>query len=198
LAENADYIKVLKEFGIHFWNNGWRDVDYNADAYDGVICAKGFDVIGWNVYDVEPKYLPLGLTGEEEFMRTDFCFHWTNFLRYHPESNFERVPEWIAYFNRQAEIFGTMLSRDTAFAESQALYNRFAKLDFTENKCVIDLSDVDAKNAIGKKNEFYISLKDGVAPKDCSGGEISLYETRKEFKTFKITRTGEKIVTIVL
>ncbi len=195
LRENADYIKVLKEFGIRYWNNGWYDVDYNVVVYDGIICAKGFGVADWNAYDVEPKYLPLGLCGDEEFPKTDFCFHWTNFLRYHPESNFERIPEWVKYFNRQAEVFGTMLSRDTAFAESQALYNRFATLVFEDGKCIIDASAVDAKNAIGKKDEFYISFKNDVTPKSCTGAEISLYETKNEFKTYKTERKGsDKII----
>ncbi len=195
LEENSDYIKILKEFGIRYWNNGWCDIDYNVDVYDGIICAKGIFVVDWNVYDIEPKYLPLGITGEEEFPKTDLGFHWTNFLRYHPQSNFERLADWVGYFNRQAEIFGTMLSRDTAFAESQALYNRFAKLDFTDGKCVIDTSEVDAKGAIGLRDDFYISFKNPISPKLCEGGDMSLYEVKKEFKTYRIERKNcDKII----
>ncbi len=88
-----------------------------------------------------------------------------------------------------------MLSRDTAFAESQALYNRFAKLDFTDGKYVIDVSAVDAKGAIGLHNDFYISFKNSISPKACTGGDISLYETKKEFRTYRIDRRNcDKIV----
>ena len=45
------------------------------------------------------------------------------------------------------------------------------------------------------KKEFYVSLKNGVVPKGCIGGKISEYETKKEFKTYKIEREeSDKII----
>ena len=43
------------------------------------------------------------------------------------------------------------------------------------------------------KNELYISLDNGVEPRECVGGKIELYETKKKFKTYKITDFKEKI-----
>jgi hypothetical protein len=132
----------------------------------------------------------------EEYPMADFCTHWTNYLRWNPENNFEYVPAWIEYLKKNAEIFGVMLSKDIAFAASQVLYNRYAKLEVDDCKCIIDLSEVDNKNAIGLKNEFYISFKNDVVPKECFGGNISLYDTRKEFKTYKIERAGGSLIKI--
>lgn len=177
---NRDYIRILKDYGIQFWHNGWSQFDDNVGVCDGVICAKGFEVVTWDAYDVDPNYLPLGLTGEEEKPRTDFCFHWTNFIRFHPENNFQRLDAWADYFHRQAEVFGVMLSKSTPFAASQAVYNRFAKMEIVDNCCTIDLTEVDSKNALGLKNEFYISFRKGFVPKTIEGAELSLHETKQD------------------
>ena len=186
---NAAYAEVLREYGILYWNNGWGNYDDNVGVTQGIICAKGFEVVRWNAFDVDPMLLPIKLTEGMEKPQTDFCFHWTNFIRYHPEHNFERVDAWVDYFNRHGDIFGVMLSRDTAFADSQAVYNRFARVTATETGCTIDLTQVDNKNAIGLKNEFYISIRGGAKPKTVTGGTAEVYDTRKDFVTYKITRT---------
>lgn len=167
--ENRDYIKILKDHGIQFWHNGWSQLNDNVAVCDGMICAKGFEVVTWDAYAVDPDRLPLGLTGAEEKPKTDFCFHWTNFIRYHPENNFERLDAWVNYFHRQAEVFGVMLSKSTPFAASQAVYNRFAKMDIGENSCRIDLTEVDSKNALGLQDAFYISFRKNIASKSAEG-----------------------------
>ena len=59
--------------------------------------------------------------------------------------------------------------------------------------CKIDLSKIEAERVDCHKNEFFISFKNGVAPKSCEGGEISLYREQKEFKTYKIVHTADKV-----
>jgi len=105
---------------------------------------------------------------------------------------------WVDYFNRQADVFGVMLARDITFAGSQALYNRFAKVEQTENTCTIDFTEVDAKQAIGLRNEFYISFRNGTKLGELVGGRIEVYETRKDFTTYKVTRTGSGNITFTL
>ena len=90
-----------------------------------------------------------------------------------------------------------MLSKDIEFAGSQAVYSRYSKLDMTEDKCIIELSEIDNKDAIVLKKEFYISFKNNVVPLNITGGRISVYETQKEFKTYKIVRDGSKMVEIM-
>ncbi len=187
---NKMYAKIISEYGMNVWENGWGALGENGmGVCNGVVCLKTpRDVTNWDAYDVDPDYLNLYYPEGSENTGPDFCSHWTNYLRWNPEKNMECVPKWISYFKRQSEVFGFMLSKDVEFAGSQAIYSRFAKLDFAENKCLIDLSEVDAANAIVLKNEFYISLKNGIIPKVCVGGKIEEFETKKEFKTYKITR----------
>ena len=108
----------------------------------------------------------------------------------------EYLPKWVNYFNRQAEVFGTMMAKDVLFAASQAVYNRFAKVDFIDGKYVIDLAEVDKQNAHALKNEFYASFKTRELPTACEGGTLSLYETKKNFVTYKIERNGAGKVTV--
>lgn len=189
---NIMYGKIIREYGMNVWENGWGSLENRGKVAvtGGTVCLKAGsgDHVAWDAYDVDPDYLGLYVKEGTEYPNPDFCIHWTNLIRWNPEKNMEYVPKWIAYLKRQSEVFGTMLSRDVEFAGSQAVYSRFSKLDFADNKCIVDLSEVDALNAEVLKNEFYISFKNGTAPTKCIGGTIEEYETKKEFKTYKIVR----------
>ena len=191
---NIEYARVLRKYGLLYWGNGWVNHDKYVDTIEGMIISKGACIVPWNAYDVDPSYLEI--TTDPEKIGTHIGAHLANFIRYNHEKNFEYVDAWIDYFKRQAEVFGTMLARDTAFSCSQTLYSRFAKTEKTDGRYIIDLSDVDRQYAIGKKNEFYVSLKNGTEPSSCEGGRISLYETKASFKTYKIERDGTSIVKI--
>ena len=195
---NIRYAGILKEYGIDIWPNGWTGmIGGTAAVLDGMVALSSKpEGIHWNAYDVDPDYLNLFNT--ETRRRTDFGIHWPNLLRWNPEHNLERLDKWVAFFNRQAEVFGSMMSKNNYFAASQAVYSRYATLQFADNKCVIDLSDVDAHKARALKNEFYISFRNGVSPKAITGGTICEYETKKAFKTYKITRDGSDKVIITL
>ena len=91
-----------------------------------------------------------------------------------------------------------MLARDIEFSAAQALYQRFASLTEEENEIKIDTAAVDAKATIAEKNTLYVSIKRGKSPVFCSGGEISLYEEKRDFKTYKIERSGDSKITIKL
>jgi len=198
-SDNTDYAKILnKEYGMIYWPNAWSYFKDSTDVSEGVICFKGKSVTPWNSYDVDPGYLDFMITEDTELPLADAVYHWANFIRYNPENNLERLGGWVDYFNRQAEVFGAMLSKDTAFAASQIIYNRFAKLDITENTCTIDFTEVDAKQAVGLRNEFYISIKNGVLPESCFGGSIELYETKQQFRTYKITRNNTSTIKLTL
>jgi len=196
--ENAEFAEILKSFGILHWKDVWSDMDGFADVSRGLICEKCIVPIPWDAYAVNPAYLPLYYTENNPHQATDFTSHWTNYIRFNPENNMEFLSAWTEYYLRQAEVFGVMLSRDIPFAASQALYNAFAKTEITDGKCIVDLKNVDAKGAIALKNEFYVSMKNGTEPKGCEGGTIELYETKQNFKTYKITRenTDKLIITL--
>lgn len=191
---NLAYSRVLRDRGMHYWCNSWRDHDVTADTINGLIITKGIGIIPWNAYDYDPDYIPI--VGEGEFGGPTYGCHLTNFIRFHHEKNFEYVPKWINYFKKQAAVFGYMLSRDMAHTSSQAMYERFAKLTETDCGCTIDLTDVDAQGAIALAPELYISFRGGLEPATCEGGEISLYEEVGDHKTYRILRGDSKTVTI--
>jgi len=197
--DNRDFARVLREHGILYWPNGWSFMkNETVGVTEGIICMKGFGVVPWNAYDVDPKYLPFPIAEDYTLPMSDFCLHWTNFLHFYPEDGMNYLPDWIAYFKKHAEIFGVMLSRDMEFAASQVLYCRHAQVDITENTCLVDLRNVDSIDAVGKRNEFYISFRNGTEPKACEGGSIELYETKQNFRTYKIVRTVGNTVKIAL
>jgi len=196
---NIMYGKVIREYGMNVWENGWGSLKdrRGIGVTGGTVClrAGSDDPVAWDAYDVDPDFLSLH-AGEEGEQNPDFCIHWTNLLRWNPEKNMDNVPKWINFLKRQSEVFGTMLSRDVEFAGSQAVYCKYSKIDFEENKCIIDLSGVDSAGAEVLKNEFYISFKNGTLPKECKGGKMEEYESKKEFKTYKITRDESNKVVI--
>ena len=131
-----------------------------------------------------------------EYTNPAMGFHWTNFLRLDPQRNMENLDGWIKYFNRQSEIFGNMLSRDVGFASNQAVYSRYAKLTVDGNKYTIDLSKVDATEALSLLDHFYVSVKGQVKPDSCVGGDISIYEKKKWHTNYEIKRDEHsKIIT---
>jgi hypothetical protein len=86
-----------------------------------------------------------------------------------------------------------MISRDFEFSAIQQYHYRLASIEYADNSYVIDLSRLLKQNYDGLKNEFYVSLKKGIMPKSCVGGEIELYEEKRDFNTYKITYSDEKI-----
>ena len=70
----------------------------------------------------------------------------------------------------------------------------FARLDVTDGKCRIDLSEVKKIKPAHLPDEFYVSFASGTVPGACSGGKISLYEEHREFNTYKVEHTGDCVV----
>ena len=66
-----------------------------------------------------------------------------------------------------------------AFSAAQLLYHVYAKTEIVDGKYVIDLTDVDSVDAMGKRNEFYLSIKKDTSVTAIEGGNISEYETKK-------------------
>jgi len=203
---NEHYCEMMQEYGIRLWENGWQDLNNEEEkgigVSSGIVCLhsapfNGGESLAWDAYDVDPEYLKLYYTEDIPFVSPDACIHWTNLIRWNPENNMEFVQKWINHFKKQAEVFGVILSKNSEFAASQAAYTKFAKTKCTEDKYIIDLTDVDKSGVLALKNEFYVSIKNGTVPEKCVGGTIEEYETKKEFKTYKITRDGSNRVEIL-
>ncbi len=198
VEEFAEFAKEFKSRGYRYWANGWLQLNQGGHLLNDVLLMKesGNGMAPWNAYDFDPSILPDCIEAWEE-QRTVYGMHWTNFLRFNPARNMEYLPDWIAFFKRQAEIFGVMLSKDIAFAGNQLLYVQHAKLMFEENKCIIDLTDVVNQEFSDRKNEFYISFMNGVTPKECIGGKMEIHEMHNKFRTYKITHTGDKVEVVI-
>ena len=87
-----------------------------------------------------------------------------------------------------------MISRDFIFSANQQLYHSFANLSDEGDKVIVDTSYIASKKLEEYTKEFYISFKHGTEPKECLGGEISLYEEKRGFTTYKVTHTEDKII----
>ena len=192
---NIEYAKILRKYGILYWSNSWQDLNTHSATIEGILISKGDgSITAWNAYGGNPKYLKLNAPGG--VVGTHLCGHLANFVRYDPEDNFEYVDAWVEYFNKYTELFGSMLARDNAESCSQSYYASTATVSAVDGGYEIDLTKVDATDAPGLKNEFFVSLRGGVEPKACEGGKISLREEKPGFKTYRIERDGSSKVVI--
>ena len=192
-AGNIAYSEVLREYGMEYWANSWMNSDEHIDIINGLITSKGRCICAWNAYGMNPKYLaPL----DRSKIDTHICGHLANFIRINPEDNFEYTDAWVKHFDENYNFFGNMISVDNAESSSQTFYSKFAKVEKWADGYAIDFSAVDAMGAIGLKNELFVSMKDGTAPKSIVGGSIALYEEKAGYKTYKITRGGSAWVKI--
>ena len=192
-------ISVIKKHNIPYWHNGWKDKQGHIEFFDGLMfIEESFNChIPWNACDVDPLLVnDFAKEGDEEFGSV-MSTHWPNYLRYNKEYNLERVENWKKFFERQSEIFGLMTSKDIAFAGNQAIYRNYSKIETEKNVIKIDVTKaatVSPKHTFG---EFYVSLKNNLVPKEIKGGSFELYETHKDFKTYKVKHT-ENIVEIIV
>jgi hypothetical protein len=184
----------LHKRGIRYWTNGFNfEENESMRVVNGVVCCrKGRastpdDVpTPWNAYDVDPTEF-----GDfDENQRCVFGLHWTNVLRFDPKKNIEQLKPWVNYIKRQSEIFGLVNAKNIIEAMNQHMYYCFAKTEFDNGVCKIDLSEVERQKVDCHKNEFFISFKNGTEPKAVTGGKIELYQTKKDFKTYKVAHDG--------
>ena len=197
----SDLAERLKKLGVKYWANGGFSFEGPLGTYSDIaVMKKGGSYDGkygpmppWEGYDIDPE-LFMPFVDKRNVGGTKMVgMHWTNLLRLNPKRNFENLPLWIDYFNRERETFGTMIAKDVEFSVTQQFYNLYSKVDICEGKCAIDVSDAVAKKTSPCKDEFYISFTKDIAPKSCLGGEISLYEEHKEFNTYKVIHNANKI-----
>ena len=193
---------IIRDYGFKYWTNGYFPFKGPIGVSNGVICLpqygkKGRDYSTWNVYDDDPsRYGDFIIPGSENNSCV-FGMHWTNMLRFNPENNYKVVEPWVDYFNRQSEVFGSMNARDFASSANQQFYTSFARMNVEGNVCAIDLSDVLAKKPSRESDEFFVSVKRGIAPINCVGGALTLYEEHREFNTYKIAHNATRVTLLL-
>lgn len=182
----------LYERGIRNWTNKYPFKD-PVRSVSGVTCVtsggampKTFQSPPWNCYDFDPEVLGHFVSHENRGGVATFSMHWPNILRFNPKRNAESIGRWIDYFKAEAEIFGTMLSKDLAFAGNQLFYHHHTKVERTKNGYRFDLSEVKAKKSAHHPDTLYVSLKKDVRPTVAGGATLALYEEHKDFNTYEI------------
>ncbi len=205
IEENRHMTAMMKKYGMIYWSNQWRAVKNLCEVIDGVIFinkAIKQQPIPWEAYGIDPDtlcdYSFEFNNGIDHAERVVYGSHWPNFLQLNPKRNMDTLDAWTRHFKRQAEIFGVMLSKDIAFAASQAVYRKKSVLDYKKDGLVIDLSAVDGAGALGLSDTFHISVENGLKPTAVKGAHLSLYETHEGFSTYELARTGERFVEINL
>ncbi len=184
-----EFANILKDYGVKFWHN---NVIRGSSVQAGIILnPKAIEVCPWFVYDLDPLELPTYDPDKAGILGS----HWPNFLRFNHKKSIERVDDWKSFFDRQAEVFGMIISRDIEFAHYQELYRAYAVITEEKDCIKIDLTKVDEMSP-EKNMPFYLSFANGREPTECKGGKITLYETKKDFKNYKFERTGESVIYI--
>ena len=185
----------LYERGIRNWTNKYCFKD-PVRSVAGVTCVTSggampgtFASPPWNCYDFDPAMLGHFVSHENRGGVATFSMHWPNILRYNPRKNPESIALWIDYFKAEAEIFGTMLSKDLAFAGNQLFYHHHTKIEKTAEGYRFDVSEAKAKKSAHHPDVLYVSVKKGLRPTAKGGASISLYEEHADFDTYEIKHT---------
>ena len=162
----SEVVPNLTSRGVKYWANGGVPSERGMILFGDVICMKkggsmNGKLIPWNAYDLDPKYIDhYSSDVNGKIVSGVMGMHWTNFLRFNPENNLERIPDWVAYFEGEAETLGIMLSRDIAFSSNQMLYNEYATVECDENgnTVTIDTAAITPIAPTWYERTFYISI----------------------------------------
>ena len=172
---------IIADYGIKFNSTIFECAD-SAEKLDRVIIEDGIitvdrinNLIEWDEATSDPGSLPE--------TRGIFGCHWPNLLHEDPQRHSEVIEKWVAYFEKCADAFGVVLSRDMKFFATQALFEKYAKISENGGEIKIDISQVPRLEACDKS--FVISSKMGIA--DIRGGKVELLQKRKGFLNYLIT-----------
>ena len=95
---------------------------------------------------------------------------------------------WVKYFERCSNTYGTILSRDIAFAATQSLFFEYSSVSYEKNgRTVIDISSVP--KVASRADKFYISSREEI--KSYTGCTLSVYERKEGFINYEVTPTEE-------
>lgn len=186
----------LYKYGIRYWSDSFTFPE-TVRVINGVACFKwgknGF-LMPWNAYDMDPVDFGPFVTEENDKNSCLLGSHWTNFLRFNPKKNCLNVDRWISYYEKQSEYFGTALASSLSEAVNQLFHYEYAKISSTDIGYEIDLTLVVDTGFEELCRDFLISFTKDEIPKNCIGANLSLYEEKKGFSTYKVEYHSPKIV----
>ena len=191
--------KILPEYGVKYILQPFFCTDFGAEKPFLVTTENGIITTDRNHFIENHTSIDNVLPWDQ--CESDFCAlpkakcvigsHFPNYLHRDPKRNGELTAAIASYVKSCADDFGSMMSRDLGFYSTQALYKRFAKTEEKNGSYRIDVSAVPTP--IGNLGKFYVSAKTPI--QNCTGAEISLYETKKTHYTYELKPT-ENIITV--
>ena len=119
-----------------------------------------------------------------------FGCHWPNLLHEDKNRHGEVIDNWERYFKRCSNTYGTILSRDIAFAAAQSLFLEFSTVTYEGEKVTVDISKVPKVDA--GADRFYISALSEI--KSHSGCTLSVYERKEGFINYEVIPTEDILV----
>jgi len=183
--KNGYYTKIIKDYGVKYWHEALITHPFFDN---GILLNQKISRMAlWEAYDINPDKLPdyteetAGIIGA----------HWPNFLRLDPDLNFENLEKWVRFFERQADVFGIIMSEDIAFAHKQLLIKKYYTIEEKNGRIKIDCSKADALSPVDFDTPIYISVKNGTAPFECEGGTMTVHSVRKGHTNYKIERNAK-------
>ena len=147
----------------------------------------------WDTASFDPAELIVANNDDSPVVTCLHGSHWTNFLNIDPNKNIENIDGWVDFLDRQSEVFGSVNAENLPSAVNQLFYYDYAQTFWTGNTLAINLSDVLHQALDCHTKEFLISVRKDLTPKNCEGGNISLYEEKREFTTFKVSHDDETV-----
>lgn len=185
----GELTKILKDYGVDYSTPVFNEIVFPEDVEvpelvaleDGIVTISRYGKRGsgnnlpWDHHDCDLTNAPLceGIFG---------C-HWPNFLYCSPNKNSKVIDRNVPYFERNANTFGIILSRDLRFCATMAMFKQYAKLTRIGPDLCFDISEMPKTDKID--NKFIISTKS--APVSSEGCTFKLYETRPGFFNYEIT-----------
>ena len=179
---NRDFARILYPRGIRVWQwAGWPEEAMVREGMTYLQCTALAHE--WNAYDFDPEYHYDAFL--KEGMHSNLCGHLTNFIRFHPEKNFEYVDKWVAYFRRLTSHYGAVLAQDALSSASQSLYANYATLAEGADGTRVDLAPVLAQGSPILMDELFVSAKGTLT--SCQGGTLTHYEARPDHNVYRVT-----------
>lgn len=185
--------EILREYGIKYcepiFNSTLSIGANNPELLESVFVEndiitvdRGFNPIPWDSVNSDFDAVadkPFGIMG----------IHWPNILNMDPEKHGDTLKKILPYFDRCSQTFGIVMSRNMAFAATQALYRKYTKLTKQENIIILDLNDIP--KASGRLNSFFVSTKQ--KPKAFENCKLDEIQTKDGFENYEIIPNGNII-----
>ncbi len=183
---------ILAEYGIKYISTPFGSMQYTTEekpvdvgVENGIITVdRTSDLTAW--YEV-------GSETPNVIKKSYYGMHWPNFLSLDPEKNMEVVDRWVEYFSQYKKNFDILPARDNAMGSTQALYKRFTGVAIQNHSMLLDFKDVDNQGVKDLDLIFYINVRNEFIPQADSSLEISLYEPKDKFTTYKVMRRDSSI-----